>query len=152
MADIQGVLKSAKAHGCFNPCIIDNNVLGFYKTHYIKYINKKGFEESYLFPVTFTLEKNDTVVSVSAILGYVYPDSQISEISYINSGLQEGAILMTESIGNHLYKNLIFKHSMEIVKGRLSARIMSLKVLGNAIYALNEIGFPFMKIANYEVW
>lgn len=49
--------------GCFIDLhIVNNSVVGFYKTHTIKYMNIKGKEESYLFPTTFEYNNNKTLV------------------------------------------------------------------------------------------
>ncbi len=145
--NIQRILQDAKNHGHIDMSIIDNSVVGFYKTHTVKYIDHSGYVQSYLFPITFTLKDNE--VNVTALLGFVNRDFQTYGIPRLKSDLGEGAILTVENIENHLYKNLIFNHSMQISNDILSTRIMSLKVLSNTILKLSQIGFPFIKITNY---
>ena len=144
--DIQQVLQNAQAHGYIDLCIINNSVVGFYKTHTVKHINHSGCVESYLFPITFTLK--DDEINVTAVLGSVHKEFRINSIPFLESDLGEGAILTMQNIENHLYENLIFRHSMKITNDRLSRRIMSLKALANTISNLSRVGFPFIKITN----
>jgi hypothetical protein len=116
--------------------IFNNTVVGFYKTSVVKYKNVKDEDTSYLFPTTFRFIDN----KIETIMTFGSVDRNF-EIPRNVNGTEYGTNLQTVSVGNHLYKLLI---------GRQENEYIDTKVFICIIEALDNIGFPFMRIANNE--
>lgn len=125
--------------------ILNNSVVGFYKTKVIKYKNHKNEDVSYLFPTTFRLINN----RIETIMTFGSVDRNFQIPKDIN-GTEYGTILQTVNIGNHLYKLLIGRQFLEDEDVGVQIKGFELKSFICIIEALNNIGFPFMRITNNE--
>ncbi len=122
--------------------IMNNSVVGFYKTRAVKYDNIKGIKESYLFPTTFIF--NNGKIETSMVLGSVEKYFQIPIIKY---AIDFETNLVTSGVGNHLYKLLIAKQRLDNSKSELGG-LINTKAFMAAISDLEDMGFPFMRITN----
>lgn len=124
--------------------IIDDTVVGFYKTIEIKYNNIKNEEISYLFPTTFRWlngKLHTTIVFGSVDRHFIIPSIDHLYTKY-------GMKLSTMNVSNHLYKLLIATQYIENEEDENIVNGFELKSIVNVISYLNEIGFPFMRITN----
>jgi len=138
------LLSRAQAKGYCDLSILNDSVVGFYKTHSIKYKNKKGFEESYFFPTTFSLKEDNVITSM--LLGCVSKDFQIPYHSEIENAIRYGVNLKIIDVENHTYKHLIAQETSKIPEGRLGYRFIHPKTFGFIILGLSSVGFPFIQI------
>lgn len=122
--------------------IVDNQVVGFYKTHSIKYKNTYKEDVSYLFPTTFIFTNNTIEIMVtfgSVERNFIAPNI-LGEYICRNNNVE----LVTIPIYPHLYKLLAVKYS-SIDKNQ---DIYFNKELASIISTLEGIGFPFIRITN----
>lgn len=119
--------------------IINNKVVGFYKTKYVRYKDKNDKSISYLFPTTFEIE--DDKIKTTIIFGSVERDFEVEDVN----GTGFDTYLETFSVGNHLYKLLGLIQYDELSNNYLDYRI---KPIVCVIESLNAMKFPFMRIAN----
>ncbi len=124
--------------------IINNSVVGFYKTHSIKYYNAKGMEESYLFPTTFIF--NNGKIETSMVLGSVERNFKIPVNNEIENGSFNETNLVTSGVGYHLYKLLIAEQRLNHTPHDFG--LINIKAFMLVIFGLDQIGFPFMRITN----
>jgi hypothetical protein len=125
--------------------ILNNSVVGFYKTKVVKYKNIKNEDTSYLFPTTFRLINNkiETVMTFGSV-------NRNFEIPKNINGTEYGTILHTLSVGNHLYKLLVGRQFIEDEDIGIQIKGFELKSFICIIEALDSIGFPFIRITNNE--
>lgn len=117
--------------------ILNDRVVGFYKTRVVKYKNNRNQEMSYLFPTTFRVVNNNLEIVMT--LGSV--DRHFIVPNNIN-GTEFGTELDTLNVQNHLYKLLIAKQ----LKDKNDPLALDIKSFVCIIEALDNIGFPFMRI------
>ncbi len=122
--------------------IMNNSVVGFYKTRAVKYDNIKGIKESYLFPTTFIF--NNEKIETSMVLGSVERNFQIPVLDY---SVAFETNLITSGVGYHLYKLLIAKQRLNNTENELFG-LINIKAFMSAISDLEDMGFPFMRITN----
>lgn len=125
--------------------ILNNSVVGFYKTKVVKYKNIKNEETSYLFPTTFRLINNK--IETFMTFGSVVRNFEIP--NNIN-GTEYGTVLQTVSVGNHLYKLLVGRQFIEDEDMGVQIKGFELKSFVCIIEALDYVGFPFIRITNNE--
>jgi hypothetical protein len=125
--------------------ILNNTVVGFYKTQFLKYKDIKGNEVSYLFPITFMF--NNGKMEISMTFGSVERNFQMPiDIECFNIGVDVEANLVTIGVGNHLYKLLVLKIGINNTETK-EFGFLGIKVFIDMIAQLKWIGFPFMRIA-----
>lgn len=126
--------------------IINNTVVGFYKTSVVKYKNHNNEDTPYLFPVSFIV--GNSAMQVAITYGSVERNFEVPQnFSYNNYRSK----LKTVSVGNHLYSLLVGTDTVSYTD-YLEREIQT--TLKELIYCLipelNEMGFPFMRIANND--
>lgn len=124
--------------------IMNNSVVGFYKTHTVKYDNIHGITESYLFPTTFIF--NNGKIETSMVLGSVEKYFQIPILQY---AIDFETNLVTSGVSNHLHKLLIAKQRLDNSENELGC-LINTKAFMAAISELDSMGFPFMRITNND--
>lgn len=126
--------------------IINDTVVGFYKTQHIKYKNLKGEETSYLFPTTF--RDMHGLVHTTMVVGSVERNFEIPKIYQFDDNY--GTKLQTLGVQSHLYKLLSITQYIQSDNDDYYDECdgMNIKMLMDFIYQLNHIGFPFMRITN----
>jgi hypothetical protein len=117
--------------------IIDNQVVGFYKTHTVKYKNAQNNDISYLFPVTITFNNNK--IETTMTFGSVERNFIIPNLLGTITGIE----LITIPIYPHLYNLLSVKQSQKNEMGYID-----IKAMQTIIATLEAIDFPFMRITN----
>ncbi len=126
--------------------IMDNSVVGFYKTQSIKYDNIHGEKESYLFPTTFVF--NNGKIETSMVLGSVKRNFQIPRNDSINYAREVETNLVTSGVGRHVYKLLIAKQRLDDIDNEEVDSMINIKSFMHVISGLDDTGFPFMRITN----
>ena len=147
--DIEELLLRAGAKGYHDLSILNDRVVGFYKTKIVKYENPKGTMTSYLFPTTFHFEKDNVIVHM--LLGSVKNNFKIPDNSNIKNATDYDVVLKIVNVGNHTYKHLIAQQTNKIPKminGRRSPLFMHQKILTFVILGLSQTGFPFIQITD----
>lgn len=124
--------------------IINDNVVGFYKTKEVKYKNINNEEVSYLFPTTF--KTINGCIQTTMVFGSVERNFEAPRLN----GTGYGTELITLGVGTHLYKLLagqqyISSDDEEFVFSEYGLYIKSFICI---IEALDGIGFPFIRITN----
>jgi hypothetical protein len=125
--------------------IINNEVVGFYKTRVVTYRSSSDISTSYLFPTTFRLINNrieNTMTFGSVERNFTIPKG-------IN-GTDFGTTLQLMGVGNHIYKLLVGRQYIEYEDDRFPFEVFEIKSYICIIQALDSIDFPFMRIANNE--
>lgn len=120
--------------------IVDNQVIGFYKTIHTKYKDTFNKDVSYLFPTTFKWE--DNYLKTTMVFGSV--DRKFQNIKVNGTGF--GTELKTKDVYPHYYK-LIAAEQVNKEKWEYYGEL-NLKAFQVIIEALARIGFPFMRITN----
>jgi hypothetical protein len=125
--------------------VINDTVVGFYKTQHMKYKNKNAEETSYLFPTTFRNLNNS--IHTTVVVGSVERNFEVPTIYRWSNYATKLEIL---SVQTHLYKLLaITQHVQPADEDYYEGCIgLNIKMIMDSIYQLNEIGFPFMRISN----
>ena len=111
--------------------IVNNQIIGFYKTFYIKYMLEDK-EMSYYFPLTFNIVDNKLIIT--AIFGSV-------SRNYILPKLDYDLPLELFQVNNHLYKLLGMKLVVNDWKN-----FINFKPFMSAIEQLDRLKFSFMRI------
>lgn len=126
--------------------IINNQVVGFYKTIYVGYKDSNDKPKSYLFPTTFELVNNR--IRTTMIFGSVERNFEIK--NHIN-GTESGTNIITLGVGNHLYKLLAaVQYNSEIDVPEHHAKGFATKPFMAIIEALDHMKFPFIRITNND--
>ena len=123
--------------------VINNKVVGFYKTRYVFYENYRGEKRSYLFPTTFSLENGK--VKTTMVFGSVTDDFCVPNVQ----GTGEGTELVTASVGFHHYK-LLMAIQHELDQPEMGMYGFHYKSFAGIIVGLDNLGFPFMRIAERD--
>lgn len=128
--------------------IINDTVVGFYKTMVIKYKNKKGEEKSYLFPTTF--RNVNGLIHTTMVVGSVERNFEIPRLYQFDDN--HGTKLQTYGIQSHLYKLLAITQYIKSNNGDYydGCDGLNIKMLMDSIYHLDLLGFPFMRITNND--
>jgi hypothetical protein len=126
--------------------IINDTVVGFYKTQHIKYENMKGEETSYLFPTTF--RNVNGLIHTTMVVGSVERNFKIPRIHQFDDNY--GTKLQTFGIQSHLYKLLSITQYIQLNNCDYydECEGFNIKMLMDSIHQLDRIGFPFMRITN----
>ena len=126
--------------------IINNQVIGFYKTFCVGYKDSNDKPKSYLFPTTFELVNNR--IRTTMIFGSVERNFKIK--NYIH-GTGSGTNIITLGVGNHLYKLLAaVQYNSEVDIPSHHAKGFETKPFMAIIEALDYMNFPFMRITNND--
>ncbi len=128
--------------------IIDETVIGFYKTQIVKYENSNGEKTSYLFPTTFKLI--DGLIHTTMIVGSVERSFLTPKI--YDSHQKYGTNLQIIGVQSHLYNLLAITQYIQVDNDDYYEQCngLNIKMLMDCIYQLNQLGFPFMRITNNE--
>jgi len=136
------ILHYIEHHGrdlFINLYIVDNKVVGYYKTKVIKYQDFYDNTCSYLFPVEFIFI--DGVIETTMFFGFV---DKLFLLPNLNGTKVDTKLILIES-SDGLYNKLFAKQS-----GVCSWGYINTKSFVCLIESLNYIGFPFMKIATND--
>ena len=124
--------------------ILDNRVVGFYKTQTVAYTNAHGEISFYLFPITFSYRNSKFEISMT--FGSVERDFIVPKLPE-NCTYTDETILTTVGVGNHLYKLLVAYQSNEIRNDDYE-ELINIKSFQCAILGLEQISFQFLRITN----
>ena len=142
LVDLLNYIENSVGNEYFtNLHIVNNNVVGFYKTIYVTYEDVNKNTKPYLFPTTFKFVNNrihTTMVFGSVISNFTVPHN-------IN-GTGYGTKLVTLGVGNHLYKLLTAIQTDS--PNNFNEYSFHLKAFMGIILDLESAGFPFMRIAD----
>lgn len=128
--------------------IINDSVIGFYKTQIIKYENSNGEKVSYLFPTTF--KEINGLIYTTMMIGSVERNFELPKIHHFSENY--GTKLQTINVQSHLYKLLAITQYIQLGNDDYydECNGLNIKMLMDSIYQLNNLGFPFMRITNNE--
>lgn len=122
--------------------IVNDTVVCFYKTIFVKYTNKNNEKISYLFPTTFRYSNNK--IHTSMVFGSVERSFQLP--NGIN-GVGYGTELKLYSVNNHLYSLFVGENILDTTTEYFHFNIKSYMGI---IEHLDKMGFPFMRITNND--
>lgn len=126
--------------------IINNQVVGFYKTKYVLYEDKNGKLKSYLFPTTFEMIGNR--IKTTMIFGSVERNFQVEEVN----GTGDNTSLKTINVGNHIYKLLVAEQYEKALDKKIYNYPIGFRIkpFVAIIESLSHMKFPFMRITNND--
>ena len=120
--------------------IINNSVVGFYKTHTIKRRNK----QSYLFPITCTFANGKLHTTMT--FGSVQRNFVLPQNNEIIMAQEAGVDLKILTINNHIYKLLTAQQS-SLLSSDIRHDSINVKAFMAIILGLANIDFPFIRVA-----
>ena len=120
--------------------IINNSVVGFYKTHTVKRRN----QQAYLFPITCSFANGKLHTTMT--FGSVQRNFILPRNDEIIMAQKAGVDLNMLTINNHIYK-LLTAQQNSILSSDIRHDSINVKAFMAIILGLANIDFPFIRIA-----
>ena len=142
---INYIEESFMSHYFVDLHLSNNDVIGFYKTQSLKYIDKNNQEISYLFPVHFSFHNSLLITRMT--FGFVERGFTLPKLKE-DCAYVDGLVFRTEPSEDLIYNRLVAIQTHNIKEKNRHHEYINIKSFMCSILGLSQIGFPFMKIIN----